>query len=326
MPARRLGVSPPRVVYLGGLGRSGSTIIERLLGELPGVSAVGEVIHLWRRGVSDGERCGCGDPFGKCTFWQDVGKAGFGGWENVDGRYVDGMRKKIDRTRFIPLLATNRLRAADRRLLDEYLSYYLRVYAAVAEVSNAGTVVDSSKSPSLAFCLRWCHDLDLRVVQVVRDPRAVAYSWAKVVSRPDVTGPAPSSDTHMWTYSPPTAAIEWDVQNSAIRLLARLGVSTLLVRYEDFVRAPDMMLSRIASFAGLPPGTTAPFLGSDRAGYWADLPASHSVSGNPMRFSTGRIPIRQDDRWRGAMPLAQRAVVTALTLPLLSRYGYLRGR
>jgi hypothetical protein len=41
-----------------------------------------------------------------------------------------------------------------------------------------------------------------------------------------------------------------------------------------------------------------------------------------MRFATGRIPIRMDDRWRAALPAAQRRRVTALTLPLLVRYGY----
>jgi hypothetical protein len=43
-----------------------------------------------------------------------------------------------------------------------------------------------------------------------------------------------------------------------------------------------------------------------------------------MRFTTGRIPIRLDEKWRTAMPAGQRRVVTALTLPLLSHYGYAR--
>src|SRR5215471_1503195 len=71
-----------RVVYLGGLGRSGSTLVERLLGELPGVCAVGEVVHLWERGVVEGERCGCGLAFADCGFWAKVGQAAFGGWDS----------------------------------------------------------------------------------------------------------------------------------------------------------------------------------------------------------------------------------------------------
>ena len=56
-------VGESRVLYVGGLSRSGSTLIERLIGELPGVCAVGELVHLWERGIAEGERCGCGEPF-----------------------------------------------------------------------------------------------------------------------------------------------------------------------------------------------------------------------------------------------------------------------
>ena len=49
------GVPVPRLIYLGGLGRSGSTLVERLLAGLPGVCSVGEVVHMWQRGlVQDG--------------------------------------------------------------------------------------------------------------------------------------------------------------------------------------------------------------------------------------------------------------------------------
>jgi hypothetical protein len=41
-----------------------------------------------------------------------------------------------------------------------------------------------------------------------------------------------------------------------------------------------------------------------------------------MRFLTGRIAIRGDERWRSAMPVSQRRTVTTLTFPLLARYGY----
>src|ERR1022692_3637443 len=71
------------------------------------------------------------------------------------------------------------------RDLDEYISYYARLYAAIIKVSGCELVVDSSKHPSLAHCLRWLPDVDLRVLHLVRDSRAVAYSWSRQVRRPD---------------------------------------------------------------------------------------------------------------------------------------------
>jgi len=309
-----------RVIYLGGLGRSGTTLTERLLGELPGIWPAGEVVHMWQRGIVSGERCGCGEPFPDCPFWQKVGAVGFGGWDRVDVDRVGRLRAAVDRSRYIPLLAAPALPRALRQPLAEYLSYYRRIYAAIAEISGCPVIVDSSKHASLAFCLSRCPGLDLRVIQVVRDSRAVAFSWARTVRRPDCSGLS-----YMTSYPAATAAMQWNVQNGALELLARSGTAAMRVRYEDLVDAPARTLAQIAGFAGVAAGPGGlPFLGSAADGCWADLGAAHTVSGNPMRFATGRIPIRRDDQWRAAMPDPQRRTVTALTFPLLARYGYAR--
>ena len=143
------GSARPRILYLGGLGRSGSTLIERLLSELPGVCAAGEVVHMWQRGVVEGELCGCGEPFGECPFWQLVGKSAFGGWDRVDVDRVAALQGAVDRTRFVPLLAAPAMRTGLRQALDEYTSYYLRIYAAIAEVSGC------SWSSTRASMRRW---------------------------------------------------------------------------------------------------------------------------------------------------------------------------
>jgi hypothetical protein len=51
-----------------------------------------------------------------------------------------------------------------------------------------------------------------------------------------------------------------------------------------------------------------------------DLQVDHTVSGNPMRFTTGPVQIRPDDRWRSAMARRRRVIVGVLTAPL--RFGY----
>jgi hypothetical protein len=97
------------------------------------------------------------------------------------------------------------------------------------------------------------------------------------------------------------------------------------VRYEDLVVEPDSILSEIEEFAGIRSLTTGrSFLRKDGEMTLARLGLTHSASGNPMRFTTGDITIRADERWRTAMPVGQRRTVTALTLPLLARYGYAR--
>lgn len=306
-----------RVIFVGGLGRSGTTLLERLLGELPGVVALGEVVHLWARGVGRDEPCGCGLPFLRCPFWRRVGERAFGGWSPELARRVLDLRHRVDRTRRIPVLArrTGRrgrtARPAGRRpdRLHAYAEAYRRLYRAAGEVTGAKVIVDSSKHASLAFCLAGAGE-PVSVVHMVRDARAVAHSWSRWVPRPE-------DGTPMTRWRPAATAVHWLVQNLAFHLLARCGVPVTRVRYEDLVDAPRRTLAQLTLRLGLP--AARPSFLADGA---AVLSVGHTVSGNPMRFAVGTVPLRRDDAWRTGMARRDRWLVTALTWPLLLRYGY----
>ena len=309
-------MSSPRVLFLGGLGRSGTTLVERVLGELPGTCSVGELVHLWQRGVLDDETCGCGEPFSRCVFWTEVGRKAFGGWEPERAERMIGLQSRIDRTRYVPRLARPGLLGRRRADLTEYVGTFQELYQAIVEVSGKPVVIDSSKHSSLAYCLRLASDLDLRVVHVVRDSRGVAYSWTKEVKRPE----SAAGEDLMTRYSPTKSSLLWDGHNVCFSLLPRLGTPTTLLRYEDFLADPARLLEELAEFAGVPVGRSEmPFLDEGSV----VLATSHTVAGNPMRFRTGTVMLRRDDEWRTRMPAPRRRLVTLMTLPLLARYGYL---
>ncbi|WP_412540584.1 sulfotransferase [Longispora sp. K20-0274] len=297
-----------RVIFIGALGRSGTTLLERVLGQLPGVCALGEVVHLWDRDVRDDERCACGSRFSRCEFWQEVGDRAFGGWHRLDVPRLLELRAAVERTRYIPRLA---VRGGDA--VADYAWYYRRVYQAAAEVSGSEVVIDSSKHAALAYCLRYSPEVDLRVLHVVRDARGVAYSWTKEVARPEADGDA------MTRYTPARSAMLWNAHNAAFGVLRRRGVPTRRVRYENFMRDPVAVTRSLARFVGVEPGPLE-FLTADSA----RLDTCHSAAGNPMRFTVGPVPLRRDEAWRTSLPPRQRQIVRALAGPLLSRYGYLR--
>jgi hypothetical protein len=81
----------PTVIYVAGSGRSGSTLLERTLGEITGFVNVGELIDLFRRVVREGERCGCNEPFESCPFWSGVGREILDGWDPDEVDAVDGV-------------------------------------------------------------------------------------------------------------------------------------------------------------------------------------------------------------------------------------------
>jgi UDP-N-acetylglucosamine transferase subunit ALG13 len=304
----------PTVLMLGGFGRSGSTLLERCLGEVPDVVAVGEVLHLWERGLLRDERCGCGLRFSECTFWRSVGKRAFGDWSRVIPAAAVHDRAAVVRTRRLGGLLLGAMRPR-RRLEQNRLTRRLgNLYAAIQEESGASVLVDSSKHPAYAFLLRRA-PVRLRCVLAVRDPRGVAFSWRKSVVRPEVS----NGVGEMPRYSVVYTATRWLSYNVLFHLLGLLRVPVVTVRYEDFMAAPKRTVSEILRFAGLEPTEqeTAHIRHNSVL-----LGVHHTVAGNPMRFDLGEIKFRPDDEWRrGLRPLA-RATVSILTAPLRVVYGY----
>ena len=91
----------------------------------------------------------------------------------------------------------------------------------------------------------------------------------------------------------------------------------LLLRYEDFVSDPKRALEQILEFVEEAP-LPLPLVDESTV----RLAPTHSVSGNPSRFKTGTVELRDDREWVHEMRTVDRLFVTALTSPLLRRYGY----
>ncbi len=311
-------MSAPKVLFIGGWGRSGSTLLDRMLGQLPGVVSVGELRDIWQRGPIEDRRCGCGRAFSECDFWQRVGKEAFGGWDSLDLDRVAALRAGVDRVSAVPLLLRPGARETYRRDLAEYTALLDRLYAGIAAVSEATTIVDSSKIPVYALVLRHAA-VDMRVLHLVRDSRGVLYSWQKQVERPDAT----TTRDFMLRYGVAMGCARYVGYNAMTELLRLLGVPYRRVRYEDVIAAPWDRLSEVAAYAGVQPDPALePVL---RAGE-VPLEVNHTVDGNPIRFQVGTIKLRLDDAWRRSMPRRKQRLITGLTAPLLLRYRYLGSR
>jgi hypothetical protein len=299
------------VLFIGGLGRSGSTLVDRVLGQTPGVCSVGELVFLWERGLLANERCGCGEPFDGCPFWKEVGVRAFGGWDRIDPAAIHARQRRVDRNRYVPAMLAPALAPGYRRRLAPYAEAVGRIYKAVAAVAGAALIVDSSKHASTAALLRHVPGIDARIVQLVRDPRGVAWSWSKTVERPDAT----DGVSLMARVGPARIAARWQSYNALLSLVRATGG---VLRYEDFVDRPEHATRRLLALGGLEPDGLPQFTGRRTV----VLDTDHTVAGNPLRFRTGELEIRVDDEWREAMPRARRALVGAMAFPSTLRYRY----
>jgi hypothetical protein len=223
------------------------------------------------------------------------------------------LQHRVDRNRYLPLMVAPALWPTYRARLARYAGVLGRLYAAIAAESGADVLVDSSKHVSTATLLRHVPGVDARVVQVVRDPRGVAASWAKVVERPDVTSSA--GEPTMARLGAGRVAIRWVAYDALLELVRRPRAGGRL-RYEAFVADPAGSVAALLRFAGGPGG------GRPIEGSTVELGTDHTVAGNPLRFRTGATEIRRDDAWRDRLGERDRRIVTALTWPLRLAYGY----
>jgi hypothetical protein len=315
-----LSAVPPEqavpVVFIAGFGRSGTTLLDRLLGSTPGFHSGGELGGVWSQGFAEDRLCSCGAAFSCCPFWQAVGTNGLSSLppDEIDAilRYT---REVFPAGKMWRLLSRRTRRAMLTSAPASFPDATARLYRGVQDVSARQMVVDSSKLAAYLVLLAQMSCVDLHVVHLVRDPRAVAHSWL----RPLVTDP--DGRTSMPRFGAARSAVLWLTMNVAVEWVAwRLGLRYVRIRYEDLVRDPARIVgqlrSRVLEDAGLDVADAG--LTDDEG---VDLDVVHSISGNPMRFRQGRMSVVEDIDWKAGSS-SRKAIVAAITFPLRRRYGY----
>lgn len=302
------------MLYIAGFGRSGSTVLDRLLGEDERYWSGGELYTALGLPLAD-RVCSCGSRLNDCPFWSSVTErtpelttpvalAGLEFWFRFSGAKATW--------RFL-------LKRRRQEILDQapvgFLAASQALYGSVAGLGGRRVLVDSSKHPLMLLLLAQLPNIELRVVHLVRDPRATAHSWRRRVADRD--------GTEVLRLGPARSSFLWILMHAAVEAVIRAWrLPRTLVRYEDFVADPNGTLAEIKEFAWADNSSrVADAPGSDRTGDGRSSSARHLIAGNPMRFQEGPVEVREDAAWRrGGM--ATNAVVTLLTLPFLRRYRY----
>jgi sulfotransferase family protein len=317
MDAEGERVGPTRIVFIVGMGRSGTTLLELLLGRLEGWVAGGELRRYWHGESIPGWICGCGRLLANCDFWRQV-RADLREVGILPDEYPRFLALQHSHLRVRPA-PMGRLvisaRGADDTLspLHRYQLGMSRLYRAVARTAGAEVVVDSSKQPPDAYLATWNPQVEVFAVHLVRDPRAVAHSFSKRV-------PEPQPDLEYMPHSNPFGtAARWGVRQGLCEALLerRLGRRYMRIRYEDLVRDPAGAVRSVARFARQPD----PDLGFLHEGR-VEFEPHHTFSGNPLRLRQRAIEVHPDEAWRAKMSSRQKVLATAPVLPLLKRYGY----
>jgi hypothetical protein len=303
-----------RVLCITGSSRSGSTILGAALGQIDGLFCAGELQRIWDKDWLTDEHCSCGAPILKCPIWSAIFKEVIGSYDAKVARRLRWARNRVVRLYGLPRLLLTRSAEQLPGAVREYLALTERLYHTIQKHTGCRVIVDTSKYPTYSYLLRLVPSLDVRVVHLVRDSRAVAYSWQRFKSYPTAKG-----IRHMERHIAPRSAAAWNALNGLADLLwERDEARFRLVRYEDFVSQPRQTFQTILSHAG-EPDASPPLVGDDTL----DIQRHHIIAGNANRFQTGHVRLHMDTEWQTRLGCADVAIVTALTFPLLRKYGYL---
>ena len=164
----------PRVVYVMGSGRSGSTILGIALGNCVDFFYAGELDNwLTRSGVpavGGAERT---------RFWNNVRERVNGGEELFGSACHRYLERSASVFRIHRVLARRSLRPRYQRVTTE-------LYRAIAGVAAVSHVVDTAHFPLRANELQKLDGIDLYLIFLVRDPQSVVKSFSRNVNPHDV--------------------------------------------------------------------------------------------------------------------------------------------
>lgn len=283
---------PAQIAHIIGSGRSGSTILDMMLGAHPRAFSTGSV-DVIDQFVETENFCTCRRSLADCVVWGPVlGDDVHGGPAVPRSLNVHGQLRKA--LAILPVILTGRPRTMPEREIEKTW----RLMDEVERVTGAEVLIDSSKTlMRFARMAAAKPERDMRMIHLVRDPRGFVLSRSK--SRAVPTSRGEPGRTRQQNAA--LAFVDWVAQNIFVAAYGRLRRRGryMVVTYEHMVADPTATLERICAFLGLEfdPDRQLPPLEGE----------FHLIGGNPSRLMFTEL--RPDVRWRTELPRAKRWLV-----------------
>lgn len=216
----------PKVLYVMGAGRSGTTILGVALGNCAGCFFAGE-LNKWlpRSGLPSY------DGVGRASFWTSVRQS-----IDVDEELLGGGTSCLERS---SVLFDIRKWPRRRRLRKRYRKASEDLYRAVARLAGATHVIDTSHYPLRARELQRLGGVDFYLLYVARSPQGVLSSMRRedVPERSFNTG---ATNAYLWL----THLL------SVLVFLRQPRARRLFVTHEDFLADPEGIIGEILTWSG----------------------------------------------------------------------------
>ena len=170
-----------KLVYISGSGKSGSTLLDIILGDTENAFSIGELNHLFREGLIEKEYCTCNAIVKDCEIWNEVlfywrEKATMSQKEYRQFQIYYESKKQI-------LKLLKELKNPSTKF-TVFLNDTQILYNEISKVSKCDILVDSSKSVARALILNKIYTSDkLVVIHLIKRFSHVLNSNKKIVKK-----------------------------------------------------------------------------------------------------------------------------------------------
>lgn len=253
----------PHILYIMGTGRSGTTILEIILGNNPGLTGVGEFKHVFRHAFLENRSCSCGQAALECERWSGV--INETGWSRSDFIEMGCVVNRLERHARFPLMWAGLVGDRD---LTVYRYANETLFKSIAARSQSDVIIDSSKYESRALALARLFPGRVKVLCLTRSAAGLITAFQK---KNDMEQVYPKSLLWIAGYYGYVLLCMWFVK-------VRLKGMCLSVRFEDLRQNPRAVLDSIEAWSGYSL-TVARRKLAERD--WFDV--GHIVSGNRIR-------------------------------------------
>ncbi len=226
-----------KIIYIAGYGRSGSTLLDIILGEK--FTSVGEIANLFNHLYFHGTRCSCGMRLGECPFWHKILNA------CVDSKNGKQYIRLFKKQQSVFAFFFNFI-SWDKRNKKEFIKISKCLFQSIFESSDCKAIVDSSKTDRNKFVrpfklFRDC-GYDVKIVHLIRDPRKIYESVSKGSNVKMEKGENPEMCFPLFR-----TIWGWILANAGASLnKALIGrKNSMELRYEDFISDPVMSLEHM---------------------------------------------------------------------------------
>lgn len=254
----------PDILYIMGTARSGTTILEIILANNPGITGVGEFKHVFSHAFLENRICSCGKAALECDRW--VGVLNATSWDSADCGRMHRVLTSVEGHARFPLVWAGLVRGQKMRTYRQALE---GLFKSIALLSRCVVIADSSKYESRALMLARLFPEKVKVLCLTRSAAGLIATFRKKNAKEQSY---PKSLLWIAGYYGYVLLCMWAVK-------AKLKERCLSVRFEDLMHNPGEVLNSIEAWSGYSLSVARTKLAEG-----GRFTVGHIVSGNRVRL------------------------------------------